>query len=253
MQSEVVSFTLPMLSKLFFALAMTVSPVAFTEEFRSVSIYDGHVVLDVPAEWNEIPRDVLEFYALRAAESSGGRMTETYQFGFRPADPELDFALPQLLVQIRESGRLNYRQFLHLPTVEDLRAVGERSLAEHVGPLMRGMEIGEAVFDEDSFALHLTNRLDLSFEGETTVDSVAFLTERGLFTIHAYVKASEAENMEPIVAHVIDSVRFDQELAYRPRLGDHWPPRPATLFLLAALIVGAAAALHLLRRRRRAK
>jgi hypothetical protein len=248
----VVSFTLPMMSSLFLVLSLAMSSEVSAEEFRSVLIYDGLVTLDVPAAWNEIPRDVLEFYALRAAESSGGRMTETYQFGFRLADPELDFALPQFLIQIRESGRLNYRQFHRLPSAEDLRATGERSLAEHVGPLMRGMEIGEAVFDEGSFALHLSNRLDLSFEGETIVDSVAFLTERGFFTIHFYAKASEAEKMEPIVAHVIDSVQFDRELAYRPRLTDYWPPRPTTLFLLAASIFVVAAAVHIFRRGRQA-
>ena len=34
------------------------------------------------------------------------RTAETYQHGFRPGDPDAEFALPQLLIQIREDGRL---------------------------------------------------------------------------------------------------------------------------------------------------
>jgi hypothetical protein len=232
----------------FLSLILLLAPTAGDQDYRTSTLYDGHVVLDVPAEWNEIPREVLDFYALRAAESSGGRMTESYQFGFRPADPEIDFVLPQFLVQIRESGRLNYRQFLRLPTAEDLQAAGERSLAEHVGPLVRGLELGETDFDRDRFALHLSNTLDLNFEGETAVETVAFLTERGLFTIHFYAHVSEIAIMAPIFEHVTRSVRFDEELAYRPRLADRWPPRPINLFFLASLVAITVLSVHLLRR-----
>jgi hypothetical protein len=239
-----------MMMTLFFSFMMLVASGGGERDYRSVTIYDGHVVLDVPAEWNQIPREVLDFYALRAAESSGGRMTESYQFGFRPADPEIDFSLPQFLIQIRESGRLNYRQFLRLPTAEDLQAAGERSLAEHVGPLVRGLALGDTEFDRDAFALHLSNTLDLSIEGETAVESVAFLTERGLFTIHFYAHASEISSMAPIFDHIARSVQFDDELAYQPRLTDHWPPRPTTLFLGAILIALAVLSADLIRRRR---
>ncbi len=242
-----------MLTTALLAIVLAAAPTAPQQRLRSVTVYDGHVTLEVPAAWNEIPLEVLEFYSLRAAESSGGRMTEIYQHGFRPDDPEIDFALPQVLIQIRESGRLNYRQFLHLPSAEQLREAGEHSLAEHVGPMVRGMELGDAVFDRETFSLRLSNTLDLSFEGETAVRSVAFLTERGLFTMHFYAHASKIEGIEPLFEQIIDSVRFDEELAYRPRLSDLWPPRPPTILLAVALLIAVVAAtLHFLQRRHRA-
>lgn len=241
-----------MLTIALLTLVVTAHPAGTDGEFREVTVYDGHVTLEVPANWNEIPQEVLEFYSLRAAEASGGRMAEIYQYGFRPGDPEIDFALPQVLIQIRESGRLSYRQFLVLPSAESMRATGERTLANRVGPLVRGLELGDTVFDKDSFALHLSNTLDLSFEGETAVKSVAFLTERGLFTVHFYTRASRAEAMDPVFTHIVDSVHFDDELEYRPRLSDGWPPRPSTiLFAGAVLIAAAAGAIHIVQRRRR--
>lgn len=241
----------PMLTASLFSLVLSAVLAAGDQEYRNLTVYDGHVEFDVPAEWNEIPGEVLDFYALRAAESSGGRMTESYQYGFRPADPEIDFSLPQILIQIRESGRLNYRRFLRMPTSEDLQAAGERSLAEHVGPLVRGLALGTTGFNRDSFTLHMSNTLDLRIEGQTSVESVAFLTERGLFTIHFYSRASEIGSMTEIIEHVTRSVRFDTDLAYRPRLADYWPPRPTTLFLLAAVIAVGAGVVHFFRRRGR--
>ena len=238
-----------MLTTVLLTLIVTVAQADTDQAYREVPVYDGHVILDVPADWNEIPQEVLEFYSLRAAESSGGRMTEIYQYGFRPDDPEIDFALPQFLIQIRESGRLSYRQFLRLPSAEEMLAAGERSLADRVGPLVRGLELGDAVFEKDSFALHLANTLDLRFEGETSVESVAFLTERGMFTIHFYAHASQTEVLKPLFDHVVHSVRFDDELRYRPRWADRWPPRPPILFFMAALIVAIAASILLYRRR----
>jgi hypothetical protein len=222
------------------------------QEIREVSVYDGHVAFEIPADWEEIPPAVLESHSMRLAEASGGRLTEIYQYGFRSSDPEVDFFLPECLVQIRESGRLSYRRFLRLPTTEDMRNTGRETIDERAGPVVRDMELSDAVFDRDSFSLHLKNTLILSLEGKTSVKSVAFLTERGLFTMHFYSRVKATEAMDEISARIVDSVRFDDELRYRPRLLDHWPPRPAAILVLLGLLIAIAAlAAHFAQRRRR--
>jgi hypothetical protein len=238
-----------MLTTAFSILMLTAIQATNAPDYRQVAVYGGLVTLDVPADWNEIPPDVLEFYSLRAAETSGGRMAEFYQHGFRPDDPEIDFSLPQFLIQIRESGRLNYRQFLRLPSAEDMRAAGERSLTEHVGPMVSEMEMGGAEFDPETYTLRLDNILNLRLEGDTSVTSVAFLTQRGLFTIHFYARVSESALVEQVFEHIAGSVRIDDQLKYRPRLADHWPPRPISLFSVAALILVIVVSIHRFRRR----
>ena len=106
-------------------LANLVLSAAFAgadETVREVSVYGGLVSLEVPESWREIPPEVLEFYSLRSAEASGGRTAEIYQHGFRLGEPEADFAPPQILIQIRESGRIPYGSLLHLPPADVLRA-----------------------------------------------------------------------------------------------------------------------------------
>jgi hypothetical protein len=248
---KVISFDVSMLTTVLFALILIAPTMAVGQEVQVVSVYDGHVTFEIPSDWEEIPPEVLESHSMRLAEASGGRLTEIYQYGFRSNDPEVDFFLPECLVQIKESGRLSYRRFLRLPTTEDMRNTGRETIDERAGPAVRDMELRDAVFDRKSFSLHLRNTLVLSLEGKTSVKSVAFLTERGLFTMHFYSRVRANEEMEEISARIVDSVRFDDELRYRPRLLDRWPPGPATILVVVGVLIAIAAlAAHFLQRRR---
>jgi hypothetical protein len=98
----------------------------------------------------------------------------------------------------------------------------------------------------------VSNILDLRYESVTTVTSVAFLTERGLFTIHFYAPADHVESLAPVYEHIIDSVRFDAELQYQPRPIDRMPPKlPLILLVSAAAIAVGGAILSLYQRKRR--
>jgi hypothetical protein len=241
-----------MLNAIFSTLVLLAPTAVADREVREVSVYDGHVTFEIPADWEEIPPEVLESHSMRLAEASGGRLTEIYQYGFRSSDPEVEFFLPECLVQIRESGRMSYRRFIRLPTPEDIQNTGRETIDERAGPAVRDMELSDAVFDRGSFSLHLRNTLVLSVEGRASVKSVAFLTERGLFTMHFYSRVRAAEVMDEISTRIVASVRFDDELRYRPRLIDRWPPRPATILVVVGLLIAAAAlAAHFAQRRRR--
>ena len=242
------------LNRLFAFVVLLLSPISLSgaEPMRRVVVYGGHVSLEVPVSWQEIPAEALEFHSLRAAEASGGKTAEIYQHGFRPGDPETDFSLPQILIQIRESGRLAYGQFLHLPPLAELQSEGEQRLSERAGPMLNRVELDEVSFDRASFSLRVTNTLDLIVEGIARVDTFSFLTERGLFTIHCYAPASQTDVYAPLFADIIASVRLDEDIAYRPRLGDRWPPSPATIAFAAAALGMAVLLVLALKRRVRA-
>jgi len=250
--TEVISFHLSMLTTTILMLTLIAPIEIVDEEVRQVSVYDGYVTFEIPADWVKISPELLESHTMRLAEASGGRLTEIYQYGFRSIDPETDFFLPECLIQYRESGRLSYRRFLRLPNVEEMEETGRESIDERAGPAVREMELSDAVFDRESYSIHLRNTLVLSNEGRTSVKSVAFLTERGLFTMHFYSRISETETMDEISSRIVDSVRLDDELRYQPRLLDRWPPQPATiLVLVGSLIAITALAVHFLQRRRK--
>ena len=223
-------------------------------DMRRVTVYDGLVTLAVPADWHEIPPDVLEYYSLRAAEDSGGQVAEIYQYGFRRGDPEIDFEPPQILIQIRENGRLNYRQFLHLPTLESLRRRNDDRLENRSGPLVEDTRLNEVHFDRDRFALRVDNTLDLTIEGTVLVKSVSFLTQRGTFTIHGYTTVAENLALRSVFERIFNSVQIDPTIRYRPRLSDRTPPRSALVaYSIAAVLAVATAIMYLAQRRRQAR
>ena len=156
---------------LFITLVFAASQTAVDGAFREVTIYDGHVTLEIPTDWEAIPDKLLESHSLVLAETTGGLLTETYQYGFRTSDPEEDFVLPECMVQIRESGRLGYRQFMRLPSTEALGEAGSRAVDERSGPSVRGLELNQASFDPETFTLHLNNTLVLSYPGRTSAMS----------------------------------------------------------------------------------
>jgi len=218
---------------------------------RTEKVYGGLVTLEIPESWNEIPPDVLEFFSLQSAESSGGLTVEIYQHGFRPGNPEADFAPPQVLIQIKESGRLNYRQFLKLPPIEFVRDQDAGKLDGRMGPFLEGLHLNDVFMDREAYAVHVTNTLDLTYEGKVLVKSVSFLTERGLFTVHCYALISQHVAMNPVFDKILDSVRFDESIRYRPRLGDRLPPTPALISYAIALFFAVLALVVLADQRRR--
>jgi hypothetical protein len=248
----VVSFLVVMLSTLFLTIIVALPPADAEQGFQRVAVYGGHVTLEVPTDWEEIPPDLLESHSLKMAEATGGRLTEIYQYGFRARDPDIEFVFPECLIQIRESGRLNYRRFLELPSVEEMRLAGEKNLAERRGFTTPDLELSEAFFDGETFSLHVSNVLDLRYEKETTVTSVAFLTEHGLMTIHFYAPSEQVGTMAPVYQHIVNSVHFDTELRYRPRLRDYLPRKlPLILLAFAAVIALVGAMLSVYQRKRR--
>mgnify|MGYP001819648966 FL=1 len=248
---EVISFHLSMLITTILILVLLTPAISPGQGVRDVSVYNGHVRFEIPVDWVEISPDVLESHSMRLAEASGGRLTEIYQYGFRSSDPESDFFLPECLIQYRESGRLNYRRFLRLPTINEMRDTGRESIDERAGPAIREMELSDAVFDRSSFSLHLKNTLVLSNEGKVSVNSVSFLTSRGLFTMHFYSRIRATDAMNTISTRIVNSVRFDDELRYRPRLFDLWPPPSATILVVAGtLLAFLTLAVQFLKRRR---
>ena len=226
-------------------------PALSSEPWRMVTVYDGLATLEVPAEWSEISPDLLDFFSIRAAETSGGRSAETYQFGFRPASTDVGFDLPQVLIQVREGGRIPYGQFARLPSLSDVEASTGGFSGEDHGPFVRGVHLDRLAFDADRKVLLMDSTLDLSIEGLTGVRTASFLTERGLFIVHCYDRLTAMESSADVFDRIIQSVTFSDDLRYRPRWSDHWSSRYGAAVLFALAAAAAVFALIQWRRARR--
>jgi hypothetical protein len=220
------------------------------EPMRRVDVYGGLASVEIPMSWQEIPAEALEYFSLRTAESSHGRSAEVYQHGFRPVSAELSFTLPQVLIQIRESGRLRYGRFLHLPELVEMQQNSSAMLLDRQGPLVEDYQLERLSFDRESLSLRLDSTINLAIEGPTAVRSATYLTERGTFTVHCYATESQFELLASQFDRILGTVRFDPAIAYQARLADRWTPRHTGLVVFMAVVLAAAAALLILHRRR---
>lgn len=232
--------------------AVAAAICAADEPARRVDIYGGLASLTLPPGWQEVPPTALEYFSIRTAEATGGRIAEVYQHGFRPGDPQAELSLPQVLVQIREDGRIPYGRLLHLPAPEEVVDPAGTALTDHGGSLLREVRLTGLSFDRNRYCLRVDSVLGLAIEGPVLVRSASFLTERGLLTLHCYEAEARAREVLPIFEAIIDSVQIDDSIAYRPRLTDRWSSAHAAamLFVLAGLfaVVGVAAWLRARRR-----
>jgi hypothetical protein len=223
-------------------VVVSATAAATTATNPAVPVYDGLVSLRLPGGWHEIPPTVLEYFTLSTAEATGGRTAETYQHGFRPGDPDAEFALPQLLIQIREDGRLPSGHFRRLPSPKEVAARPGSPLTDHRGSLVRDLQLTGVTYDPRRHCLRIDSVMELSIEGRVAVRSASFLTERGLFTLHFYELEDRVAATAPVFEAILDSVRFDDRIAYRPRFTDQWSSRhtAVVLFVLAAAFAAVA-------------
>jgi hypothetical protein len=229
-------------------LLLAGAPASATDAaVRRVVIYGGLVGLEIPDDWVEIDPLHLDELSMWSAETTAGRSVEVYQHGFLPQNPGVDRSLPYVLVQIRESGRLRYGRFLHLQPLDDLRKDARRSFPDGIPPLVMDVAVEGVAFDPTTYSLRLEHTLDLRFKGRVTVLTAAFLTERGLLSLHFVDRERRIDDDRALFGRMVDSVTFSPEISYRPRMSDHLPGLP---FFVAAAIVGAALIVVLLRRRR---
>ena len=235
---------------LLLALVVSSTAAATTAPDPAVTVYDGLVSLRLPEGWHEIPPTVLEYFTLSTAEATGGRTAETYQHGFRPGDPDAEFALPQLLIQIREDGRLASGHFRRLPSPEEVASQPGSPLADHRGSLVRDLQLTGVTYDPRRHCLRVDSVMELSIEGRVAVRSASFLTERGLLTLHFYELEDRLAATAPVFEEILDSVRFDARIAYRPRFADQWSSRHTAVVLFVLAAAFAAAAIVARRRRR---
>lgn len=213
-----------------------------------VTVYGDALTMELPEGWHEIDPQHLEEMSMWAADATAGRLVEVYQHGFLPPDFEADPWLPHLLVQIRESGRLSYGQFLDLQPLDDYRDDSHETFPRGLPPLIVGIEVERVAFDTRAFCIRLEHALNLRFKGPVRVLTAAFLTERGYVALHFVDRESRIDENRLLFDAIVESVSIGPPVAYRPRLTDRWPGLP---FFAAAAVVAAALLAFLIHRRLR--
>ncbi len=237
------------------APTVTVEPTGTVELAVTVELADSQVTLELPLAWDRIPDDELELFSLEAAEQSGGRAAEIYQHGFAPAAARSWFDYPFILIQSKQSGRLDLALFRELPTVKELRQNRSERIREAAGELIRNLRAEQISFDDEAYVLHVQSTVEVVTVGLVVVNSASYLSQKGVIMVHCYGLATRREQNRDLFEQVLASVCLAKGLAYQPRFSERWPLlasfdwRHWTLLAMMVIILGLLA--YLVPRRRR--
>jgi len=216
------------------------------EEGTQISIYDDRFSFVLPSDWQPISPDDLDEVSEWVIDTTHGRFVEVYQHGFVPASFESEPWLPHLLVQIRESGRLNYSRFLLLEPSDELRNTSKNTFPKGLPPLIMGVAVEDAYFDSERLCVRLEHVLELRFKGRVRVLTAALLTERGIVALHLVDRERRIADSRVLFDAIIDSATIAPDIAYRKRIRDRWPGLP---FFIAAALAATVLAAYVLHRR----
>lgn len=230
----------------FLLVACLLSPAIPADEGTPTKVYDGRFSFTLPSDWQAISPEDLDEISMWVIDTTYGRSVEVYQHGFVSSTFESDPWLPHLLVQIRESGRLNYGSFLHLEPIDELRSTSKNTFPKGLPPLIMGVAVEDVHFDSERLCVRLEHALDLRFKGRVRVLTAAFLTERGVVTLHLADRERRITESRELFDAIVDSAVVAPDIAYQRRVRDRWPGLP---FFIAAALVAAALAAYLFRRR----
>ncbi len=223
------------------AAVLIAAPAAPGEPETRVPIAGGRATLPLPNGWIELDPILLGILADQLTVLSGGVTTERYQHGFRPEDRiGAAFGPPLVLVQVRDSGRVPYRDVaarggdLPVPDRPGDFVRGTR-------PTLRGLEIRQVRFDRSRLAIRAEGVFERPSVPVTEIRSVAYLTSDGTLTVHGYLELPADSTEAAAVDRMLDGVRLGPELLYRPRMAERLAAaalRPSSWYVAAGATVG---------------
>lgn len=236
--------------------AMTLLLALATAMAHAQPIQKPEFTFNLPADWEEIPQEVLEAAHSEARRQLPDAQVPRYDYGFQPVDNDHWMDYPYLLIQVNHLGRIPDRQLAEMPPIDMNALMREKS--PDFAPLMSNLRFGQLQYDKDLGVVWMTSQSDIVGIGPILGLSGIIPTERGVVQLNGYARESDFANYIDSFRQMVLSVHIAPELAYRPRQGDSdgwldWGEVGSSA--MGGALIGAAIGvlLTLLRRRKKEK
>jgi hypothetical protein len=186
----------------------------YSQEFRTK---DGFTIR-LPADWVEIPRQVLDDFLARLRKTVTGMEKQSYDYGYQRGYGGRWFACPYLLVQVTRAGRIPERELTKYEVVRHEVAKAADRAQGGRGTALSGATAGTPLYDAENHILWTRLSINSAALGQIEALCGTRLTEDGAVWITCYDTAADfAEDcglFEDIIKHVT------LERPYQPRLTD---------------------------------
>jgi hypothetical protein len=177
--------------------------------------------ISIPSDWVEIPKDILDQYAVAAKEATGQNVT--YEYGYQLASAVNWLEHPYALVQVKRTGRVPEGQLKQYKKIESGFNEAIDKLEESAGDLLKNITMGETIYEEDKHILWSAMSIEVAGIGKVKGLIAVKLTEFGMVQFMGYGKEESFSQYEPTYRKMIDSITVSQPDIYKPQITDNAP------------------------------
>jgi hypothetical protein len=207
-------------AKLLVVLAITIGGdgLAYSGELYQKNGFS----ITLPEGWTEMPRNVIDSFEMELSKQAPNA-TQHYDYGFQLKKSENWFEYPYILVQIKNTGRIQENQLEQLENLslqEEIREKGKKDL----GSVMSDIQVGKMYYDKHAKIVWLRIGANVINVGLITGLSGMVPTETGFIQVSGYSLADDFPNYNSTFQSVAMSVTPEPELVYKPKWSDSLPP-----------------------------
>jgi len=189
----------------------------YSQDFRTK---DGFTIR-LPADWVEIPRQVLDDFSARLRKTVTGLEKQSYDYGYQRSSDGRWFACPYLLVQVTRAGRIPEKELRKYQAIRREVAKAADKAQGVRGTALSGATAGTPLYDAENHILWTRLSINSAAQGHIEALCGTRLTEDGAVWITCYDTAADFDRdcglFEDIIKHMT------LERPSKPRLADAGP------------------------------
>ena len=210
--------------------------------------------LDLPDDWIEIPREVMEEVMAQVMQQGAGPRIQ-YSAGFQPAANETWMEYPYVLVQVlpyaqfgppRQIREDEFPKLIKALTGLDLAGEMDKRMTDEARSMVSDIQTGVPRLDRPNRRFFLTMDMNVATVGVIKGQCVGYFGRKALVQVMFYVHDDEMDAYADVSAGILESLKFDAAHAYdgsaaAQSSGSGVVGRTARHYIIAG-VVGAAIA-----------
>lgn len=196
---------------LVFILAGLASGTEFTQRFNAKEGF----TLKLPANWVQIPGEILNEHSGKLQQASPDKEMPAYDYGFQLSGAGHWLACPYILVCLNQTGRIPEGKIKKLTKEKD----GSQPIEEKISGIPN-TEVEDIRYDPNDHTLWMTFLADA--EGVRGLVATK-LTQKGCIQIVCYSSDQDFPEYRGLFENIVKNIYLSKDLKYKSRITDSIP------------------------------
>jgi hypothetical protein len=195
-------------------VALLACPAMAVELPQQMRTTDGFTI-NIPADWIEIPKLVLDEYSRRMSAKTPGMDKQIFDYGYQlKRGDELWMMHPYILIQVKRGGKIS-QEMLDLHALFDAEIEKEgAALEQKSDKLLSDFRSSRKTYDKEAQMFWLDAQFKVGDDEIIKCLMGMKLTNEGIIQIMAYAREGTYNEYRPMYEEIIRKVELSEVLKY---------------------------------------